>query len=52
MPREISKEHNDVFETRTSALFMTMLQVSGAVVGLSHTFAGNFELAAAEDVLA
>jgi hypothetical protein len=43
VPGSISKDHNDIFETRTNALFMTMLQISGAVVGLSHDFASNFE---------
>jgi hypothetical protein len=43
VPGTISEDHNDVFGTRTNALFMTMLQISGAVVGLSHDFASNFE---------
>jgi hypothetical protein len=43
VPGTISKCHNDIFGTRTSALFMTMLQISGAVVGLAHDFASNFE---------
>jgi len=52
VPGTISKDHGDIFQTRTSALFMAMLQVSGAVVGLSHTFAGNFERAEAEELQA
>ena len=43
VPASISKNHNDVFETRTNALFMTMLQIAGAVVGLAHDFSSNFE---------
>jgi hypothetical protein len=43
VPGTISKNHNDVFEIRTSALFFAMLQISGAVVGLAHDFSSNFE---------
>ena len=39
----ISKCHNDIFRPRASALFLAMLQISGAVVGLAHDFASNFE---------
>jgi hypothetical protein len=43
VPKQISNGHGDIFDVRASALFLALLQISGAVVGLAGDFERNFE---------
>jgi hypothetical protein len=43
VPHELVKEHNDIFNARSSLLFMALIQISGAVVSLAEDIGRNFE---------
>jgi hypothetical protein len=43
VPPELVAEHNDIFNPRSSLLFMALMQISGAVMSLAGDVVRNFE---------
>ena len=43
VPPELVDDHNDIFNSRSSLLFMALMQISGAVMSLAQDVDQNFE---------
>ena len=43
VPREVTADHNDIFNSRARLLLMAMIQLSGAVMSLARDWERNFE---------
>lgn len=43
IPRELSKDHNDIFNTQMGSLVLSLIQISGAVMSLANDWEQTFE---------
>ena len=43
LPAHISAGHNDIFNTRSSLLLLSLMQIAGATMSLASNWQGNFE---------
>ncbi len=44
IPRELCKDHNDIFNTQMGSLVLSLIQISGAVMSLANDWEQTFEI--------